>query len=251
MRQVFVPGGQPEHTYATRDRLGLERQLQAASDNLCKLVTVTGPTKSGKSVLTKKVYPGTEAVWIDGGSVGNEEDLWLGVIEKLDGFVDITRTSTRGTAAEIAVQASAQIEIPLFAKAQVQGTPKYGQTRASSETKARRGSPKSRTLEQNGPDSHPYVCKNSPSGRRFDFRFHDAPDTVERCAAEIVSFIRDVAEPWFLGWRDTERLLCDESSPLDADAKAHLRSANESGPNPEGIEKTRQLLGVDVQRLRR
>ena len=103
----------------------------------------------------------------------------------------------------------------------------------------------------NGPDSHAYVCKDSRNGRRFNFSFHDAADTVDRCAAEIVSFVRDVAEPWFLGWRDTERLLRDESSPLDADAKAHLRSANESGPNPEGIEKTRQLLGVAIQPLHR
>ena len=157
MRQVFVPGGQPEHTYVTRDKLGLERQLQTASDNLCKLVTVTGPTKSGKSVLTKKVYPGTEAVWIDGGSIGNEEDLWLGVIEKLDGFVSITRTTTRGRAAEMAGQASAQLEIPLLARAQVEVTPKYGQTRTSSETKERRGSPKSRALEQLRESKRPLI----------------------------------------------------------------------------------------------
>ncbi len=157
MRQVFVPGGQPEHTYVTRDKLGLEKQLQTASDNLCKLVTITGPTKSGKSVLTKKVYPTTEAVWIDGGSVSNEEDLWLGVIEKLDGFVDITRTTTKGTASEIAVQASGQLEIPFFAKAQAQVTPKYGQNRTSSETTLQRGSPKSRALEQLRESKRPLI----------------------------------------------------------------------------------------------
>jgi hypothetical protein len=51
----------------------------------------------------------------------------------------------------------------------------------------------------NGPDSQPYVCKDSPSGRRFDFRFHEAPETVERCAGEIADFVREVAEPWFRG----------------------------------------------------
>jgi hypothetical protein len=96
----------------------------------------------------------------------------------------------------------------------------------------------------NGPDSQPYACKDSPSGRRFNFSFHDAPETVERCAAEIAFFIRDVAEPWFLRWRDTGRLLNDESSPLGADAKVHLKSAIESGPAPERIEKSRQLLGT-------
>jgi hypothetical protein len=53
MRAVFVPGGLPKHTYVPRSNLRLEEQLRAATDNLCKLVTVTGPTKSGKSVLTQ------------------------------------------------------------------------------------------------------------------------------------------------------------------------------------------------------
>jgi hypothetical protein len=96
----------------------------------------------------------------------------------------------------------------------------------------------------NGPDSQPYVCKDSPSGRRFNFCFHDAPDTVESCAAEIDAYVRAVAEPWFRSWQDTERLLADDSSPLAADAKAHLRSAIQSGPDPERIEVTRRLLGA-------
>jgi hypothetical protein len=96
----------------------------------------------------------------------------------------------------------------------------------------------------NGPDSQPYACKDSPTGRRFNFNFHDAPETLDRCAAEIVSFVRDVAEPWFLHWRDIERLIGDESSPLDADAKVHLKTAIEYGPTPDRIEKSRRILGA-------
>ena len=62
MRRVFVPGGQPEHTYVASAQLQLEPKLQAASDHLCKLVTVTGPTKCGKSVLTQKVYPRSDHI---------------------------------------------------------------------------------------------------------------------------------------------------------------------------------------------
>lgn len=76
MRKVFVPGGQPEHTYVARTDLQLEPRIRAASDNLCKLVTVTGPTKCGKSVVTQKIYTRDQHVWIDGGSVDQEEDFW-------------------------------------------------------------------------------------------------------------------------------------------------------------------------------
>lgn len=92
-RSVFVPGGQPEHTYVSRKEYGFEDDIRAASDNLCKLVTVTGPTKSGKSVLTKRIFPKDIAVWIDGGSVAKEDDAWSQVIQQLGGHTSTTKTT--------------------------------------------------------------------------------------------------------------------------------------------------------------
>lgn len=46
--EVFVPGGMPILTYVPRSDIKLEERLQSAEENLCKLVTVIGATKSGK-----------------------------------------------------------------------------------------------------------------------------------------------------------------------------------------------------------
>jgi hypothetical protein len=54
-QDVFVPGGFPRHTYNPRVELQLEEKLAEVKDNLCKLVTVTGQTKSGKTVLARKI----------------------------------------------------------------------------------------------------------------------------------------------------------------------------------------------------
>ena len=62
-QDVFVPGGFPRHTYNPRVDLQLEERLVEGRDNLCKLVTVTGQTKSGKPVLARKILPPEEAVW--------------------------------------------------------------------------------------------------------------------------------------------------------------------------------------------
>jgi hypothetical protein len=70
--QIFVPGGMPTLTYVPRAEHNLEARLAEAKDNLCKLVTVTGSTKSGKTVLTNKVFPRSSSVWIDGGTVKEE-----------------------------------------------------------------------------------------------------------------------------------------------------------------------------------
>jgi len=83
---VFVPGGFPQHTYNPRERLDLEERLAEVEKNLCKLVVVTGQTKSGKTVLTRKVLPPEQAVWVDGGSVTEEQDFWQIVMETLDLF---------------------------------------------------------------------------------------------------------------------------------------------------------------------
>jgi hypothetical protein len=50
------------------------------------LVTVTGHTKSGKTVLVRKVLPRSDAVWIDGGAVGEENDFWTTIIDQLELF---------------------------------------------------------------------------------------------------------------------------------------------------------------------
>jgi len=85
-QDVFVPGGFPQHTYNPRVELQLEEKLEEVKDNLCKLVTVTGQTKSGKTVLTRKILPPEESIWIDGGGVSQEIDFWDVILEKLQLF---------------------------------------------------------------------------------------------------------------------------------------------------------------------
>jgi hypothetical protein len=64
----------------------LETRLRESRENLCKLVTVTGQTKSGKTVLTRSVFPREDCLWVDGGTVSSEDEFWQVVIEQLDIF---------------------------------------------------------------------------------------------------------------------------------------------------------------------
>lgn len=99
--QVFVPGGMPELTYVPRTERHLETNLAEVEDNLCKLVVVTGATKTGKTVLVRKVLnTGRPIVWIDGGLVTTEEGFWHDCLRALG--LDIvletenTESDTRG-----------------------------------------------------------------------------------------------------------------------------------------------------------
>ncbi len=81
-----MPGGFPPHTYNPRQSLKLEERLGEVRDNLCKLVTVTGQTKSGKTVLARRILSPEESVWIDGGSVGDEDEFWQLINQQLELF---------------------------------------------------------------------------------------------------------------------------------------------------------------------
>lgn len=81
---VFVPGGLPQHTYNPRESLQLEAKLADATKNLCKLVVVTGHTKSGKTVLARKIIPRDKAIWVDAGMVSQEDDFWQLIINDLN-----------------------------------------------------------------------------------------------------------------------------------------------------------------------
>ncbi|MEZ9839418.1 hypothetical protein AB4323_20030 [Vibrio sp. 10N.261.52.C11] len=96
---VFVPGGMPELTYIERVESSIRDSLESAQDNLCKLVTLTGQTKSGKTVLSQRVYPELEDnnVWINGGSVEDEDDVWEQILSALDGWTSFEITESNGS----------------------------------------------------------------------------------------------------------------------------------------------------------
>lgn len=94
LHEVFIPGGQPSITYVDRAHLSLERSLQKALAQGNLIVSLTGATKSGKTVLCRSVLDDFEYVWIDGGQVKAEADLWSKVATEL-GQAAETKASER------------------------------------------------------------------------------------------------------------------------------------------------------------
>lgn len=115
--QVFVPGGMPQHTYVSRTQRDLERQLINVSDNLCKLATLTGSTKSGKTVLVNKIYPRTsgENIWIDGGTINTENDLWSQILTEVGGYSSAEISESSESSQGLSGEVSGALRIPLVA----------------------------------------------------------------------------------------------------------------------------------------
>ncbi|WFX78446.1 hypothetical protein NFK13_09980 [Escherichia coli] len=113
--QVFVPGGMPKLTYVERTGGEIKERLESAKDNLCKLVTLTGQTKSGKTVLTQMVFPFTDpnVIWIDGGGIAVENDIWEQVLDKLDVYtneeVNVSDSSSTNISGKVHASGSALV----------------------------------------------------------------------------------------------------------------------------------------------
>jgi hypothetical protein len=107
----------PQHTYVARAERDLEQRLLGVADNLCKLATLTGSTKSGKTVLANRVFPRTtgDNIWIDGGTVKAENDLWTQIISELDGFTSAESSSSSEASQGAAAEVSGGLKIPFIA----------------------------------------------------------------------------------------------------------------------------------------
>ncbi len=134
---IFVPGGFPRHTYNPRVELQLENKLVEVKNNLCKLVAVTGHTKAGKTVLVRKILPQEDSIWIDGGTVSQEDDFWDVVIEQLELFQSVAESATSSSESTIEGKASAGADF-IVAKGEGEISGSIANRRGSETTRSRK-----------------------------------------------------------------------------------------------------------------
>ena len=98
LKDVFTPGGQPSVTYVSRDHLKLEQRVKEALARGYAINVVTGPTKSGKTVLCNHVLSQAgESVSIEGGQIRTEEEFWAQIAHQLELGRERVRTESGTT----------------------------------------------------------------------------------------------------------------------------------------------------------
>lgn len=97
--QVFVAGGLPTVTYVRRAELGLEERVRAYLDERHRILSLSGPTKSGKTVLLRAILQGSDALWLSGGQIATLEDFWSNLYDQMNvGATTASTTRQAGTA---------------------------------------------------------------------------------------------------------------------------------------------------------
>lgn len=82
--EVFVAGGQPTYTYVERSAEHIELKLARAIATPNQIVSLSGPTKTGKTVLCRRTLGKRQFVWVDGGQVKSGDDFWSRVSHELN-----------------------------------------------------------------------------------------------------------------------------------------------------------------------
>lgn len=102
---VFTPSDYPVHTYVQRDEQRTEERLMQALETPGEVVSVSGPSKSGKTVLIEKVAGRDNLITVTGASIRQADDLW----EKALDWMDAPNQSTKAASSTTAINPSAEI----------------------------------------------------------------------------------------------------------------------------------------------
>ena len=104
---IFTPGRFPTLTYIDDHLKDKEQQLLDTLDDGSMLVSISGPSKSGKTVFVENILGRENLIQVTGAGVHKPEDLWLRVFDIIGTPINntitsaSTKTGTMGSKAEL------------------------------------------------------------------------------------------------------------------------------------------------------
>jgi hypothetical protein len=134
--EVFVPGGLPDVTYVARETLRAEAAVNDFLEERFRMLSLSGPTKCGKTVLVRRMVP--QAMLISGGDIENVNDFWGAVVDKIGGYTEVSKEIARAESESDSREVSGELGVP-FAKIGGGGehATSYGETETKRVGKAR------------------------------------------------------------------------------------------------------------------
>lgn len=139
--EVFTPGAFPSHTYVERTAKRYENRLRDALETPGQVVSLSGPSKSGKTVLVERVVGRETLIPITGAGIQHPDDVWDRVLDWMDVPSESSRTNTFETGVAVGGEAKGEIKVPLVAKGEVgvKGEVQASGSTAGTKVRRRRG----------------------------------------------------------------------------------------------------------------
>lgn len=114
--EVFTPTDVPTVTYVERTSKNFEAELRRAFQIPKMIVSISGPSKSGKTVLVTRVVSKDNLIHLYGASIKSADDLWRNAIAWMGGPIEVTETSGSKRAGTVSGSAGGKAGIPFVAE---------------------------------------------------------------------------------------------------------------------------------------
>jgi len=106
--QVFTPGSFPTYTFVDDHLKEKKQQLQDTLDAGSMVISISGPSKSGKTVFVEQCIGKENLIHVTGAGVSKPEELWLKVFDIIDTTIPQSTSTTSGNSGKVG--GSGQIE---------------------------------------------------------------------------------------------------------------------------------------------
>jgi len=94
----------------------------------------------------------------------------------------------------------------------------------------------------NGPDSDPHRYN-----KEYSMKFWKEEDTLDRCANDILGFVKTIGFDWFDKWKDNNSLLNSLESPLKDNIKEEYLKMQNGFISKDVYSKSCELLGIEAE----
>ena len=78
--EVFVPSDFPTVTYVKREEEKLEKRVRDAVDTPRSPISISGPSKTGKTALVRNIVGDENLIHIFGSQIETPNDLWDAIL---------------------------------------------------------------------------------------------------------------------------------------------------------------------------
>ena len=178
--EVFIPGSFPTETYIKRTEKDYEVALSNALSMDGMVVSLSGPSKSGKTVLIERVVGSDNLIPISGASIKDPNDLWNSVLDWMEIPYELQATSkhTDKMGTEIGVSGGASVFG--FAKAETHAKGKLDSENGTEERKTLRRAGSKQVIQEIAQSDYVILVDD----------FHYIPSEIQ---SEVARQIKDVA----------------------------------------------------------
>ena len=114
-RDIFTPGRFPSHTFVDDHLITKKTTLENALDTGSMLISISGPSKSGKTVFIEESIGKDKIIQVTGAGITSVAALWRRVFDILGTDIPTAKTQTAGTSNGFGGKAAASGNL-IFAK---------------------------------------------------------------------------------------------------------------------------------------